>query len=240
MNIQVRFDRRRGCGWRKPGGKYLIGGGLCAPCQRLPHFLEPCPTCGATIKPIRVWRWIGARDLLKDHFCSCVNAQSLCPLAYPPAWAGLLWIGDTFYRPSEFIAEAARLGISRRIKCVPKGFELGKTLVLLASRKVARLRDRGEEMFTYEPAIFAAFVPSALEYVVRGDESAEELQRLTDQGFTLVRIERALDESGGADGGNESTRAVREPARSDDLRPPGQRTEDDRAGPGGAEPGVVP
>ncbi len=195
--IQVRYDHKRGCGWRKPGGKYLIGGSLCAPCGKLPHFLEPCPTCGATIKPIRGWRWINASAVIVRGLCDTQDdCNDACLLYEPPDRAGLIWIGDTFYTPGEFVAEAARLGISRRIKCVPKGFELDKTLVLLASRMVMRngLYSRGEtELVVRRPAIFAAFIPRALEYVVRGDEAPEELERLVNQGFTLVRIERVQE-----------------------------------------------
>ena len=236
IEIQVRRDRKRGCGWRKPGGKYLIGGRLCAPCGKLPHFLEPCPTCGATIQPIRGWRWIDAHEIFGVGICDqdsddldCVG----CVLANPPDRAGLIWIGDTFYSPAEFVAEAAQLGISRRIACVPKGFRVGETLVLFAARRVPRFGTDDalfRELPTRDgPAIFAAFVPMALEYVVRGDESEEELQRLVDQGFTPVRIERVV-ESGGDGEGSAVPRPGPELAGTPNLRP-------DRQWPAGGLPG---
>lgn len=241
IEIQVRRDRKRGCGWRKPGGKYLIGGKLCAPCGKLPHFLEVCPTCGGGIKPMRGWRWIGTRALFGNEVCGgdpkfvCTT----CVLCEPPERAGLIWIGDTFYaRPGDFVAEAGGLGISRRIACVPKGFEVGKTLVLLASRKVpvygtddALFRDLP---LKHKPGIFAAFVPTALEYVVRGNETQEELERLVGQGFTPVRIERVV-ESG--DEGAEATRPGPEVSGPPDLRPAGHGPED--GGPDGGGPGWI-
>jgi hypothetical protein len=42
----------------------------------------------------------------------------------------------------------------------------------------------------YQAGIFQAFKPTAIEYVVKGDESEEELARKVKRGITLVRIER--------------------------------------------------
>jgi hypothetical protein len=248
IEIQVRHDRERGCGWRKPGGKYLIGGTLCGPCGKLPHFLDVCPTCSHGIKPMRGWRWIDAAVLFDGgpfgRPCHRESGQvcdiDACPLFAPPDRAGLIWIGDTFYRtPQAFILEACRLGISRRIACVPKGLVLGETLVLLASRQVMRMHDRGPELVTYEPGIFAAFVPTALEYVVRGDESEEDLQRLSEQGFTLVRIERVVEGGGEDEERSEGARPGPEVAGPPGVRPAGHGTDDDPARGRGVESGSV-
>lgn len=246
IEILVRYDHKRGCGWRQPGGKYLIGGKLCAPCGKLPHELTRCPVCNAGIKPMRGWQWVGARAIFDQHYCTLEEGDcDSCPLYDPPARAGLIWIGDTFYTPEEFVAESARLGISRRIAYVPKDFEVGKTLVLLASRKVlfVSMFDKPAagcmgDLVTYKPAIFAAFVPTALEYVVRGSESEEELQRLVKQGFTLVRIERVGKGGGGDESGSEGARpghGVRGPAA---VWPQGHGTED-RPLAGGDMPGWI-
>lgn len=198
--FETRRDRERKCGWRQPGGKYLIGGECCLPCGKLPHWLTVCPTCHHGIKPSRGWTWIdadalfgnlpcGTRDVSRNEFClSCV-------LHHPGQRAGLLWIGEKFYTPDEFEAEATRLGISRRIASVATGFKVGETLVLLASRKVMCVGATGSgELVSYKPAIFAAFVPTAIEYVVKGDETDEQLHRLEAQGCTLVRVERVTDD----------------------------------------------
>jgi len=245
IEIQVRRDRKRGCGWRKPGGKYLIGGKLCAPCGKLPHFLDVCPTCGGGIKPMRGWRWIGARKIFGVGECDL--SQGLedlhcdsCVLREPPERAGLIWIGDTFYdTPGAFVAEAGRLGISRRIACVPKGLEVGRTLVLLASRKVPVYGTDGalfrDLPLKHKAGIFAAFIPTALEYVVRGTESQEELERLSAQGFTPVRIERVV-ESGGDDTGSEVARPGPDLGGAPAVRSKGQRAESGEP-PGGGHPG---
>ena len=245
IEIQVRHDRKRGCGWRKPGGKYLIGGSLCAPCGKLPYFLDAgCPTCGHGIKPMRGWRWINASLLFRDWGTCFKDGEDTdctpCLLCEPPVRAGLIWIGDTFYSPAEFVAEAVTLGISRRIACVPKGFQVGKTLVLLASRHVPKYGDNDalfrELPLRDGPGIFAAFVPTALEYMVKGSESTEELERLDSQGFTLVRIERVV-ESGGDEERGEGTRPGPEVAGPPGVRSAGHGADDGPpriGGPGGS------
>jgi len=39
-------ESKRGCGYRKVGGLYLVGDGIFVPCDRLPYLLETCPVCG--------------------------------------------------------------------------------------------------------------------------------------------------------------------------------------------------
>ncbi len=44
------------------------------------------------------------------------------------------------------------------------------------------------EGFVTVPAIFHAFIPTALEYVVKGTETEKELDRMEKQGITLVKV----------------------------------------------------
>ena len=39
-------EERRGCGFRKVGGLYLVGKGEAVTCDRWPLPIKPCPTCG--------------------------------------------------------------------------------------------------------------------------------------------------------------------------------------------------
>ena len=92
------------------------------------------------------------------------------------------------------------MGISRRISTVPRGFEPSKTWVLLAHRKGIKVPRRAME-WTEEglvpsstlvnvpaPAIFSIFRPQAIEYVVKGAETKEELERLAKRGLTPVHV----------------------------------------------------
>jgi hypothetical protein len=231
--IETRHDEPRGCGWRKAGGKYLVGGALCRPCGKLPCKLIRCPCCAHVIKPARGWTWIGAKILFGIGPCGddgdCWVCETQCVLANPPERAGLLWIGGQFYSCESFAREAARQGISRRIAQIPKDLHVGKTLVLLAHRKVEFAW--GEEL---QPGIFAAFVPKAIEYVVRGDESAAELERLVKQGCTLVHVERRCPD-------DEIEKTCVEPrvAGSPGVRPAYETGPADGAGDGGGGSGSV-
>lgn len=51
-------EARRGCGFRKVGGLYMVSGALSSPCERLPLELHVCPVCNAGIKQTRAWQWI--------------------------------------------------------------------------------------------------------------------------------------------------------------------------------------
>jgi len=206
IHIETRIEARRGCGFRKPGGIYLVGPSEGLSCCKLPWPLTVCPTCGAGIHPARGWTWVDCGKLFEaDHSCNkilelasaCVPwneaVESIpCPLARPKEMgrAGLIWIGEKFYpTPLDFLTEAHGQGISRRISSVPKAFELGKTWVLLAHRKgytVSTNPPSGE--LIWKPAIFSVFKPKAIEYVIRGTETDDELDRIVKRGLTPVEV----------------------------------------------------
>ncbi len=227
--IHTRIEHKRGCGFRKPGGLYMMADGLGRSCGRMPIILEICPTCGGGIKPSRGWTWIdgdavlakapecrgarGVKDLVhgvkvSTGFRDC----STCPMGgQPPVGrVGLLWIGGSFYKtPEDFAREAERMGVSRRIPAVPNGFKLGETWVWIAHREAIPSihgggcqRSPGQKLLDgcsphCRPAIaavFQAFKPQRIEYVVKDSDTDEELDRLEKRGITLVRIERAQAE----------------------------------------------
>ena len=193
IEIATRVEARRGCGWRKPGGLYLIAGKPSEPCPLLPVALEVCPTCGEGIKPARSWTWVDADDLLDlplEHPGSTPAEHTLlCPLGRRLGRAGLLWIGEAFYpTPRAFMEEAARMGISRRITAVPRDFQWGRTWVLCAHRSAIAPTEPGGDPIA---GVFTLFRPTAVEYVVRGDEDEQELERLVERGIQPVRVERA-------------------------------------------------
>lgn len=189
MAIEVRRDRVRGCGWREPGGLYLMAGGPSRPCGKLPIPLTTCPCCNAGIKPTRGWSWIDADALLAGVECHrprFIVGCGLCPLAQKLGRVGLLWVGGSFYKtPADWTKEAVEQGISRRIPALPKGFKAGETWVLVAHREAIDLEDGKKGM-----GIFHAFKPTAVEYVVKGTETAEEIEALEKRGITAVTIER--------------------------------------------------
>ena len=192
-DIRTSVEGKRGCGYRKPGGLYIVAGEAWRECDKLPIVLTVCPTCHAGIKPSRGWTWINPRPLVPETKCSTPG----CVLSPPPEKAGLLWIGESFYsRPIDWLREANTMGVSRRIAAVPRGFKVGETLVLVAHRK-GRIRPGHAPEFpdvdvqgVYDPTIFAAFVPQRIEYVVKAGDSLKKLEALEKRGISLVRVVR--------------------------------------------------
>lgn len=214
ITIRDSVEEERGCGYRQGGGKYLMGGTLNAPCGKLPLKCDRCPCCDHGIKPSRGWTWVDPRMWFGKLECKYEihGACKSCTLGGAlPEKAGILWIGEKFYpTPADFAREAQTMGMSRRISQLPKDLVMGETLVLLAHRKGIAIvcpvcqGDGREELETgelveckkcnagtetvYAPAIFSAFVPTHIEYIVKGDETKEQLERLVKRGFQLVNV----------------------------------------------------
>jgi len=238
MQIATRIDSERGCGWRKPGGLYLITGTSFTGCERMPLKLDRCPTCDHGVKPSRGWTWVDADALFADQPCQELPACAMCLLcktmhrarpcphcghdtphehqdvfcsddcdcdrtSVENFWrpgigrAGLLWVGEKFYpAPSDFSAEAARQGISRRIHQLPREFVVDETIVLMAHRKAIRnlhvtsTEDEREAKVEFSPGIFMVLRPTSVEYVVKGDESEKTLEGFVKRGITPVHVKR--------------------------------------------------
>ena len=198
MNISIRYDRKRGCGWRKEGGLYLVGSLHSTSCGKLPLPLTLCPTCGHGIRPSRGWTWVDGTDLFAEIICKEPACGNQCPIAIGIGRAGLLWTGEQFYKTTDdFEREANDVGVSRRITHVPHGFEIGKTWVLLAHRHCIRngvqFGQKPTEENTWIPGIFRAFQPVAIEYITTGKETEEDLEQLVKRGITPVKVERVED-----------------------------------------------
>jgi hypothetical protein len=214
MSIRVSREGARGCGYRKPGALYLVSGQLSEPCPLLPYETAVCPTCGEGIKPARGYTWIDVTKLMPAQVHGSTDHNSVCPFGRSYAdephrcgeRAGLIWVGEQHYKtPHSFMEEAARMGVSRRITAVPRDFVLGETWVLLGHRKAIEKAcpECGDEVggdpecpvcegvsFVHAPGVITAFKPTAIEYIVKGDETDEEIEALEKRGITPVKVER--------------------------------------------------
>lgn len=202
MNIRTSYESARGCGFRKPGGIYLVSGGYGRYCGALPIPLSVCPTCHAGFKPARGWTWVNLAALAAVRGCAesiQLSRESCgdCPIADARIQdVGLLWVGEKFYpSPGRFADEANAMGITRRISALPRNFKIGETWVALAHRKaipekVIEKDDLGmdHEKVIFHPAIFHVFQPARVEYVVKDDDSEEKLEKLEKRGFSLVKV----------------------------------------------------
>ncbi len=160
----------------------------------MPIPLDVCPTCHHGIKPARGWTWIDFKELTTNRECRIEAASnrycSSCP-ARQVHRAGLLWIGEMYYKtPREWLKESTLMGISRAIDTVPKDFKLGETWVAVAHRKGIESPFVFGQEPTWTPAIFQIFKPSRIEYVVRGSESEKTLDAMEKRGLTLVKVEQ--------------------------------------------------
>jgi len=219
MTVVISTESARGCGFRKPDktgvGIYLVAPGMGHPCARLPLALHACPTCSGGIKPSRSWTWIEPRKLFAD--------APACPLepkgrqlhvecrvcfaghAMPAGRHGLLWIGEGFYKqPADFLAEAQRMGVSRKVSALPKGFKLGETIVYLAHRFAVptKMTELQRALIAgavpapeATPGVFAIFKPAGVDLVIDDEnnvpERAEKLAEQVGQGARIVKVVRA-------------------------------------------------
>ena len=198
------MEARRGCGYRKIGGLYLMGPKFFFTCDRGAIPLHVCPVCRAGVKPSRAWTWIQPLPLFGAHKI-CKEKGRSCPLCYPNEEdAGLLWTGEKFYTPESFMKESHLMGISRRIPQIPKGLKVGKTVVYMAHRKAivervpttARTKPlvngevNGLFKTKFTAGIFMAFVPQRVEMLVSEHTSTNDLEmaKLKKRGITPVVV----------------------------------------------------
>ncbi len=207
-------EAKRGCGFRHVGGLYLCGEFTPAPCDRMPFPLTVCPVCGYGIKlglgftkvnPYRLW---GPHQGCEDIF------PLLCLLCDPKDETALIMrVGKRYYKtPQEFLDEATRMGISKRLPSdqLPKDLKLGKTVLYLAHPKACEVREPAalqeamaivEESQTKQPrlletekvtkalGIFCAFIPQKVEKLIwEKNATPEGLESLEKRGITPVIV----------------------------------------------------
>ncbi len=208
------IEKKRGCGFRKVGGQYLVGGGAGIPCDRLPFELTVCPCCSAGFKPALGFTWMDVTKLFGGNHvwqkneiaprpCGCNGG--FCPLCYAPeklGKAGLLWIGEKFYKtPEAFLAEGVEMGFSRRIKSIPHGFKVGETYVMLAHKNAVKIvtssdlekvnpsLDKVAPKVEYKPGIFYFWLPTRVELIFKeSDRGSEAVQAAEKRGITAVFV----------------------------------------------------
>jgi len=129
-------------------------------------------------------------------------------LGMPAGKHGLVWVGGSFYKtPADFMAEAARMGISRKLPAIPNDFVLGKTVVYLAHREAALDSNVAlvpEDIAKRAPGIFTAFRPTGIDLVIddennvpeRAQRLQEKLQKQVDKGDAQgeVRLVKVIPE----------------------------------------------
>lgn len=164
-------EQKRGCGYRKVGGLYLVGEGIAVACDRLNYNLEVCPTCNQGIKFSMGFTWIDGFHFFGKHMENyCIETDPICT-PQENAKYGLMWVGRKFYTPQEFIEEAKRMDVCKRIARVPKGLKIGD-FVLLAHKEAGTKLVNGETIPF--PAIFYGFHVRKIEKIITESQSKDE------------------------------------------------------------------
>ena len=198
--VQNRVEGRRGCGYRKPGGLYLVNRSEGKPCGRIPFPLIVCPCCGEGFRPSRGYRWVDGEKLLETapecSFDKCIDDCSFREGNEENVGRSILiWTSpDNYPTPDDFLTESGEMGVCRRLSGdqIPRGLIVGETWVFLAHREaIVRERKDSERLVDYHyflPGVFHAFVPEMIEYVVTGEETDAEIERLVKRGITPVQV----------------------------------------------------
>lgn len=180
MKVKVQSRVERGCGFRDKNGYYLVGYGTLLKCRRLPMEIPVCPCCGETIRFLRSIRHINALKIfgmcahtVKEHPCHADK----CFVCYPPEKAWLMWVGEKYYSPETFIAEAERYGVSKKIYRIPVDLRIGDIVYL------AHKNGCGDE-----PGIIYAFTVTEIQKIIDNNEARDSdyINELNRNGITPV------------------------------------------------------
>lgn len=141
-------EGKRGCGYRKAGGIYIVSGGIGEPCERLPIPIVTCDHCKRPgIEFTRSIQWVGvsyalagakACEFNPGHCPHCVICQpvNMEREAEPKDLFALMWVGESHYpTPMDWTKESNAMGVSRRLNAIPKEMVLGKTWVIVAHNR---------------------------------------------------------------------------------------------------------
>lgn len=206
------IEAKRGCGYRKVGGSYLVGDYISIPCDRLPYPLDVCPVCSAGIKVSRGMTKINPLKLFEVHQ-DCIDRYHPCFVCDPTEdIAFIMRVGEKYYPTiDDFINEGITQGVSKKIAQIPNGFLIGKTIVYLAHinacvvKEPVAVQQAMSMLEASEPprlidaekqkrvmGIFSAFIPQRIEKLFWQSEldamSDKQTKALNKRGITPIGI----------------------------------------------------
>lgn len=209
-NIKTITERKRGCGFRHAGGFYFRSEERAKVCGMLPVPFIACEYCDCIPQQSRGFQWMTGKYfqyIVSGNTCrreeEASNPCGSCNfinVVFDVKRIALDWVGSSHYKTTEqFTREADEMGISRRlpvkidtegnIKTVGlKDFQIGKDWIALAHKKAALAIPENGHIEIAVPGIFTIYRPRCIEYIVKGNESIEFLEKLESQGVELVKI----------------------------------------------------
>ena len=207
-------EQKRGCGWRKVSGVYLVGEFIPVSCDKLPVPLKICPCCNQGIKVgLGMTRIIPSKLFGVHRYCA--DKVQPCMVCQPQEneIGFVMRVGEVWYKtPQDFLNEGLRLGFSKRIHQIPRDFILGKTVVYLAHINACVENELTEVQTELKVnptelsprlieatkvkrvmGIFTAFVPQRIEKIywqsALDEMPKSERKRLEKRGITPVGVE---------------------------------------------------
>lgn len=109
-------EPRRGCGFRKAGGLYIVGDVVAREVDYLPFCIP--------FNQTRSLQWV-TTDLL---LATCRDRGESIFRAHPRL--ALCFVGAKHYSVASFVEEAAKQGVSRRVASIPKDLKPGDPIAL--------------------------------------------------------------------------------------------------------------
>lgn len=214
---KVVVEIKRGCGFRKIGGIYIVGGVSGLECPNIPYKVCNCPVCGGGVKQSRGFTWIRPNRLFdapetsdcanlgieveityhdgsKEKSRNCNKTGKICPFFNSGAH-GLMWVGTRFYpTPKDFADEAAAMGVSKRISQIPRNFKAGRTWMYVAHPKVFEVDEKNPDTNltekVWKAGVFLIFKPERIEMLITETQSKDVdlLKDLKKRGITPVIV----------------------------------------------------
>jgi len=194
VDVLTVYDSKRGCGWRASGAMYLVSGDFFDTCGKLPAPIEVCECCGAGVRVTRGLTRIKPARLFAGLVCKTQSRKcGACLINAPDGF--IMGVGTKYYdHPRKFLNEALAQGISKRIAKggIPRGFKVGESVVLLSHANAStRYERQGDDLKAVKiPGVICAFIPKRIEYITKGTETEEQLERLVERGITPVNVVR--------------------------------------------------
>ncbi|HMG11404.1 MAG TPA: hypothetical protein VK609_22975 [Mucilaginibacter sp.] len=194
MKITIYIEKKRGCGFKKPGGIYLIGSSdKAGACCRLPFELKTCECCGSSVTFSRGYTWINTGMFCYNNIAGA-DCTGICILNEPGKPIGLMWVGENNYpHVKDFERESNAIGVSKRLNVIPKGLSAGDWVALAHNKAIPVFNemdpaDPNAPLVTYKPGVFMVFKIEKLQYVVKGSESDDDLQKIADKNIELITV----------------------------------------------------
>lgn len=127
-------EARRGCGYRRAGGLYLVGEfGNPVSVPWLPFCVDYAQTRSIEwAESARLFRTVPPGERSGPGFAEYAAHERI----------GLMWVGERHYKTSAaFSEEALSLGVSKRIAAIPQGLKPGDPIALAHPRAISTFAD---------------------------------------------------------------------------------------------------